>query len=109
MEPSNIFYAPKQIESETIKNLSKIQKHTQLTKNELETLLFLLFQRIRLVNEYTVSDKNRKKAYELCQAIDPSDTPFIALSLETSYPLWTGDKKLKNHLKKMGYLNFFGL
>jgi predicted nucleic acid-binding protein len=108
-EPNNYFYAPQLIAEEIFKNLNKLLRFTQLTENELESLLFLLFQHIHFINEKTVSSEKRNQAFNLCKDVDPADTPFVALSLETGYPLWTGDQKLKQHLQKIGFDNFFTL
>jgi len=45
----------------------------------------------------------------LCKDIDESDTPFVALTIELKALLWTGDKKLKEGLKKKGFISFFEL
>jgi len=39
--------------------------------------------------------------------VDVNDIPFVALALELGVPLWAGDKKLKNGLKRMGFHDFF--
>jgi len=44
-------------------------------------------------------------AYELVKKVDKKDLLFVALSLQTGYPLWTGDKKLIAGLKENGFHN----
>lgn len=40
---------------------------------------------------------------KLVEGIDDYDAPFMALSLALKAPLWTGDKKLINGLKRKEY------
>ena len=40
------------------------------------------------------------------QNIDEADTPFVALTIELSAVLWTGDKRLKDGLQKQGFNHF---
>jgi predicted nucleic acid-binding protein len=39
----------------------------------------------------------------LVKEIDKKDLLFIALSIQTGFKLWTGDKKLMEGLKKKGF------
>jgi predicted nucleic acid-binding protein len=41
--------------------------------------------------------------------IDVKDTPFVALAIELKLPIWTGDKKLKEGLKELGFKDFWEL
>jgi predicted nucleic acid-binding protein len=36
-----------------------------------------------------------------------ADVIYVALCLELDASLWTGDKKLKNHLNDQGFMDFF--
>lgn len=54
-----------------------------------------------------ISNESKQKAYDLCKDVDIKDTPFVALALELNSLFWTGDKKLKVGLAKLGYSNFF--
>ena len=64
-------------------------------------------QKIEFVNERYISKEAFYKAWQLCKDIDESDTPFVALTIELNALLWTGDKKLKEGLKKKGFNSFF--
>lgn len=39
--------------------------------------------------------------------VDEDDIPFIALSLQLNAVFWTGDGRLKKHLKRHGFVSFF--
>ena len=43
------------------------------------------------------------EANRLTVDVDQFDINFVALALQTNGWLWTGDKKLANHLKLMGF------
>ncbi len=53
--------------------------------------------------------ENLVTAYQLCQDIDETDTPHIALTIELDGLLWTGDKKLKQGLERKGFVQLFEL
>jgi len=43
----------------------------------------------------------------LCHDVDIADIPFVALAIELQFPLWTGDKRLKEGLRKKGFNHFY--
>jgi len=51
--------------------------------------------------------ESRQMAYDYCKNIDMKDIPFVALAIDLGIAFWTGDKKLKEGLAKMGYHNFY--
>jgi predicted nucleic acid-binding protein len=94
------FYAPAFILEELINHHQKLLKISNLHNDELIFLKRILLKKIELIDLDTISGKTWDKSIELVQNIDEFDAPFIALSIELSAPLWTGDKKLINGLKK---------
>ena len=66
-----------------------------------------IIELIEFIPPNFISFESRQKAYDLCRDVDIKDTPFLALSIEFAIPLWTGDKKLKDGLRKKGYHNFY--
>lgn len=43
------------------------------------------------------------EADNLTKGVDSKDISFVALTLKTDGMLWTGDKKLVNHLKALNF------
>ncbi len=78
-----------------------------MNEEEVVRLLHELIARIELFKEALVSPDHRHRAYELCRDIDPTDTPHVAITLETGGLLWTGDEKLKRGLVAKGFSRFF--
>ena len=105
---SNIkFYSPNILITEIYKHKDKLIKHSKLNESE----FYLYFNGIIELIKFSPTDfiglESRQKAYDLCHDVDIKDTPFLALSIELAIPLWTGDKKLKEGLRKKGFQNFY--
>jgi predicted nucleic acid-binding protein len=97
------FYAPNFIFLEIFKHKEKILKHTKATEVEIYEFFGQLLGKIHFVSEEFIAISHFKKAYTLCSSCDPADTPFVALSLSMSAPLWSGDRKLTECLKSKNY------
>lgn len=69
--------------------------------------LSMLLERITVVRESTIAAHVRLEAWELCQDIDPTDTPHLAMTLYFDGRLWTGDKQLRAGLEAKGFDRFF--
>ena len=63
----------------------------------------IVLSKVNWVDLDTISEKSWMKAFQLVKQIDEVDAPFVALSLNMNSYLWSGDKKLKNGLKDLGY------
>ena len=102
------FIAPNFLMVELYKHKQRIaQASNNSSEEKLLELLHLLITSISFINENLISNKSFIKAFELCKQIDEKDTPFVALSLETSAPIWTYDTVLKNQLIQNSFTNFF--
>jgi predicted nucleic acid-binding protein len=106
-DPTHIFYSPNYIIGELFEKKEKILKCTSLSEPEIYELFHRILGRIEFVTEDFVVLEHRSQAFSLCQNVDKDDIPFIALSLQLNAVFWTGDKRLKEHLKKQGYNLFF--
>jgi predicted nucleic acid-binding protein len=58
---------------------------------------------IQMHDEKLIAPQYWQEADRLTKDIDSNDISFVALTLQTGGTLWTGDKKLANHLKAMGF------
>ena len=94
---------------ELFKRKEKIIQLSHLTEEEIIQIYYILLKRLHLYKEDLISLEYRRLAYELCQGVDVSDTPHVALTLQLDGLLWTGDKKLKLGLKNKGFEQFFEL
>lgn len=106
-DESMIFFAPNFIIIELYKHKEKLLKYSKLDENEFYDYLSTIVNRINFVSVSTIKGKSKEKAYHLCKEIDIKDTPFVALSIQLKIPLWTGDKKLKEGLTQLGFINFW--
>jgi len=101
------FYMPTYAVIELFNHKEKIVKYTKLTKEEVTEFLYRILSRITIINDTTISEKAIKQAYNLVREVDIKDLPFVALAIELNAYLWTGDKKLQEHLKIRGFERFF--
>jgi predicted nucleic acid-binding protein len=101
------FFVCEQVLVELFKRKEKLVRVSQLSEDEIVRIYQILLKRIALFKEDLISPNNRAAAYTLCQDIDESDTPHVALTLELKGLLWTGDKKLKEGLLRKGFNQFF--
>ena len=96
---------PEFLFEELIGKFNKIKKITKLTDYQLNDLVYRFVKRIDFIALDLIEFRYQKNAYELVKKVDKKDLLFVALSLQTGYPLWTGDKKLIAGLKKNGFHN----
>ena len=94
---------------ELFKHKEKLMKYTQLSEIDLLNSYHLLLNKINFVSDEIISNKNIKKAYELCNSVDPKDTIFVALTFEFDGLLWTTDKKLRTGLIEKNFNRFFSV
>lgn len=93
--------------AELFKHKEKIIKYSKLSRDDITQTYYFLLKKLTLYKEDLIEKSNWQKAYELCKAVDETDTPFVALALELNGLLYSGDKKLKKHLAKNGFNAFF--
>ena len=103
------FYTPHFVIVELFKHKERIIQRSNLSETDILEILYRLIKNIHLVSEENISNISWKSAYQLTHNIDIKDTPFVALAIELEAELWSSDKKLKNHLTKNGFQNFFEL
>lgn len=101
------FYAPNYLFVELFRYKDKIKQIGKLQEDDLLIYLQMMLEKIHFIQLNLISDENRQIAYDLCKEVDIKDTVFVALCLELDAQLWTGDKKLKNHLLQKGFNQIF--
>ena len=80
---------------------------SRLGDEDVVHLFYKLLRELELFKEELVAPATRAKATELCQDVDLTDAPHVAIALETGGLLWTGDEKLKEGLQAKGFTRFF--
>ncbi len=101
------FYVCELVVVELFKQKDKLIRASRLSEDEIVRVLYTLLRHLHLYKEDLIAPENRKTAYALCRDIDEQDTPHVALTLELKGVLWSGDKKLKEGLRKKGFTQFF--
>ncbi|MBT9537789.1 MAG: hypothetical protein IVZ94_06615 [Nitrospirae bacterium] len=103
---SNEFYTPDIVFIEPEKYETRIIEKSRLPIEDFRKFVRMLFEKIVVIPKMAISKENWQKAYNLCKDVDEKDTPFIALSIELSMPLWTNDKSLTEGLKTRNFNQF---
>ena len=96
-------YAPKYLEKEINRHFSKIVKRSKLSEEEVRQVIQKIYEKITFINDEIIPFEEYVKAMRLVRDIDPDDVTFVALTNYMDEILWTGDTKLYNGLKKLGY------
>lgn len=105
--PETEFYCPKYVVVELFKHKERIAAATGLEEAGLLALLHTLLNRIRFFDEDAISIGSWTEAWRLCRDVDENDVAYVALTLELSGDLWTGDRELETGLRKKGFTRFF--
>ncbi len=103
---ANDVYVPDFVLYELNKYETRIITKAKLKQADFRLFVCMLFEKIVVIPKFAISPESWREAYNICSNIDEKDTPFIALSLEFKYPLWTNDKTLLKRLQKKGFDNF---
>jgi predicted nucleic acid-binding protein len=89
--------------AELFKHKEKIIKFSKLPVGKLNELFYAILRQIEFLNENMITIQNWKEAQKLTSGIDSNDISFVAMALQKDGLLWTGDKKLTEHLKESGF------
>jgi len=101
------FFVCESVLVELFKHKEKIIKAGKLSEDEVVRLYYAILRRVSVYKEDLIARENRRAAYSLCHDLDEADTPHVALTLELDGVLWTGDKRLREGLKKEGFDMFY--
>lgn len=100
-----VFYSCEFLQTEIRRHRSKLEKITKLSTEELDELESLVTQKIRFINETLLDEDILEQAESLAEDIDPDDAPFLALAMQLNAKFWTGDKKLREGLRRKGFFH----
>jgi predicted nucleic acid-binding protein len=92
---------------ELFEHSPRIQDKSRLDPERLAEVLRISLSCVRLVDDAIISISSWVEAMRLCSGVDMDDLSFVALALELQAPLWTRDRRLKSHLIKNGFSDFF--
>lgn len=97
------FYSINFLKTELFKHRRKLLNLTAVSEEELDELINLITNKIYFIDEEIISPNHIQEASELIYNTDPSDIPFLALTMYLKGKLWTGDKVLIKALRKNGF------
>ncbi len=97
------FYSINFLKTELFKHRRKLLNLTAVSEEELDELINLITNKIYFIDEEIISPNQIQEASELIYNTDPSDIPFLALTMYLKGKLWTGDKVLIKALRKNGF------
>lgn len=101
------FFITETLIVELFEHKERLSAYSKQNETELLRTLQDLLRRVRLYPEEMISPEHWENAYRLCHSIDATDTPHVALALELDALLWTGDKKLREGLRRQGFERFW--
>ncbi len=107
LSSEHVFYVNELVLTELFKHRNRIVQGSALREEEVIALLYRLLRVVHVFKEDLVSQEHRAQAYALCEGIDETDTPHLAIVLALDGLLWTGDKTLKAGLEAKGFTRFF--
>lgn len=88
---------------ELAKHHDKIVRFSKKPEQIVLDLKQSYLKNIQLYDETLIDKQFWLEAENLTNGVDNFDVSYVALTLQTGGLLWTGDKKLAQHLKIMGF------
>ncbi|GAB4016845.1 hypothetical protein GCM10028808_46580 [Spirosoma migulaei] len=89
--------------AELFKYQPKIIKLAKQPADKISMVVYAILKQVEFINENIIEPQHWIEADRLTSGVDSKDINFVALTLQKSAWLWTGDKKLTTHLKAMGF------
>jgi len=100
------FYSTEQLLNEIKEHQSKIKQLSDYSDQELNRVIKLITNRIRIIDIRLVSKESYKHAEALTVNVDIDDTEFVALTEHIRGKFWSGDRELQRGLMKKGWNKF---
>ncbi len=108
MNSTDVFdlYSGHYLQQEIHKHRNRLMKISNLTESEFEVSKNHIFSRLSFISEEQIPYAFWHEALPLVRDVDMDDISFVALNNYLQATLWTGDKRLLNHLRyNQGYNN----
>jgi predicted nucleic acid-binding protein len=96
-------FAPEALSVEIALHREKLMRLSKLSVAEMAIIETGVFDRITVVPHESIGPEHWERAYDLVKAVDERDDHYVALALHLNCPLWTGDKKLVNGLRRKNF------
>jgi predicted nucleic acid-binding protein len=97
------FYACSYMRQEIRRHWHKLISISKLSEEQLELSYALVLSKLHFINEEIIPLKIWESAENMVSLIDEDDIDFVALTIFINATLWTGDKPLYLHLKKLSF------
>ncbi len=107
LQTGHSFYVGESVLMELFSHKEKILRLSRLGDDDLARFYLALLRRLTMFKEDLIAPAHWRTARELCDGVDASDTPHVALTLELDALFWTGDKRLREGLTAKGFDRFF--
>ncbi len=89
--------------AELFRHQTKLVQLSKQPADKVAIVLYNFFRQMEFFNESIIEKEHWQEADRLTIDVDSDDINFVALALQKSALLWTGDRKLTTHLKAMGF------
>jgi len=99
------FVSPQYLLIELDEYKSIIEEKSIMKHIQLQNFVYSLFSNLTIIPTIYLSLNSLQEAYKFCKNVDIKDISFVALSIETSFPLITRDERLFKGLKTQGFRN----
>lgn len=97
------FYSINFLHAELFKHRAKLLYLTGISEEELQELVNIVTNKIHFIDEEIISSEYTQESTNLILDTDPSDIPFVALTMFLKGKLWTGDNILIKALREKGF------
>lgn len=104
-ESSFNFISPNFLLSELENHRNRLSRILCLEDSEVLELQHIVTRNIHFIPEEQIHTDNWILAEKLTSKVDADDIAFVALALELSCPIWTGDKRLRQGISSVNMLD----
>ena len=99
------FYSCSFMLDEISKHWDKLKNYSKLDDKLLHAIYLKILSRINFINESFIPSEIWMESERNISNIDINDIDFVALTYYLKGSLWTSDKKLLKHLRKINFVD----